>query len=32
MTEIARFLTGPRFCLEASGQLPTMDFHSVAAP
>ena len=34
MTEIPRFLTGPQFCLEdmqAPGQLPTVDFRSVAA-
>lgn len=33
MTEIPCFLTGPQFCLgdtQASGQLPTMDFRSVA--
>lgn len=34
MTENSYFLAGPQFCLkdmQASGQLPTMDFYSIAA-
>lgn len=34
VTEIPHILTGPQFCpedMQAPGQLPTMDFRSIAA-